>query len=79
MLSLMLFRNPQRFIQRGEEIECWIEGIGHRLLISDGNSEIGAHVGSNLCYLICIRHLFRSSAVAYLNFYLLKRHDFIHM
>ena len=23
----------------------------------DGNSEIGAHVRSNLCYTICLRHL----------------------
>ena len=28
-----------------------------KVLISDGNSEIGAHViRSNLCYLICLRH-----------------------
>ena len=25
----------------------------------DGNSEIGAHVRNNLCYLICVRHLIR--------------------
>ena len=25
--------------------------------ISDGNSDIGAHLGSNLCYLICLRRL----------------------
>ena len=29
----------------------------------DGNPEIGAHVRSNLCYLICLRHLIRSRAV----------------
>ena len=33
------------------------------VLICDGNSEIGAHVESNLCYLICLRHLIRSKAV----------------
>ena len=27
------------------------------VLISDGNSEIGAHVRSNLCSLVCLRHL----------------------
>ena len=26
------------------------------VLVLDGNSEIGAHVRSYLCYLICIRH-----------------------
>ena len=31
--------------------------------ILDGNSEIGAHVRSNLCYLICLRRLIRSRAV----------------
>ena len=29
----------------------------------DGNSEIGAHVGSNLCHLICLKHLINSRAV----------------
>ena len=29
----------------------------------DGNSEIGAHVKNNLCYLICLRHLIKSRAV----------------
>ena len=28
-----------------------------------GNSEIGAHVKSSLCYLICLRHLIRSRAI----------------
>ena len=31
--------------------------------ISDGKSEKGANVRSNLCYLICSRHLIRSGAV----------------
>ena len=30
------------------------------VLILDGNSEIGGQVRSNLCYLICLRHLIRS-------------------
>ena len=30
------------------------------VLILDGNSELGAHVRSHLCYLICCRHLIRS-------------------
>ena len=29
------------------------------VLLLDGNSEIGAHVRSNLCYLICLRHLIK--------------------
>ena len=33
------------------------------LLILDGISEIGAYVRSNLCYLICLRHLNRSREV----------------
>ena len=31
------------------------------VLTLDGNSETGAHVGSNLCYLICLRHFFIES------------------
>ena len=38
----------------------WIEGM---VLILDGNSEIGAHVRSELYYLICLGHLIRSRAV----------------
>ena len=30
------------------------------VLILDDNSEIGAQVMSNLCYLICLRHFIRS-------------------
>ena len=33
------------------------------VLILDGNFELAAHVRSNLCYLICLRHLIRSKAV----------------
>ena len=36
----------------------------------DGNSEIGAHVKSLLCYLICVSHLIKSRAVT--DFSLLK-------
>ena len=39
------------------------------LLILDGNSEIGAHVRSNLDYLIFLKHLFRSRAVTNLIFF----------
>ena len=38
--------------------------VPHMVLILDGNSEIGAHVGSNICYLICLRHLIRSRVVS---------------
>ena len=31
-------------------------GFGMALIL-DGNSEIGAHVKSSLCYLICLRHM----------------------
>ena len=30
--------------------------------ILDGHPEIGAHLGSNLCYLSCVRHVIRSSS-----------------
>ena len=33
------------------------------VLIEDGNSEIGANVWINLCYLICLRQLIKSRAV----------------
>ena len=33
------------------------------VLIFDGNSEIGAFVRSDLCYMNCLRHLIRSRAV----------------
>ena len=36
---------------------------GTYVLILDGNSEIGAHVRSNLCHLIWIRHLISSGVV----------------
>ena len=36
---------------------------GGILLILDGISEIVVHVKSNLCYLICLRHLNRSKIV----------------
>ena len=34
-----------------------------------GNSEIGAHIMSNLCYLTWLSHLIRSRAVTYLLFF----------
>ena len=33
------------------------------VVILEGISELGARVRSNICYLICLRHLFRSRAV----------------
>ena len=42
------------------------------VLILDCNSEIGAHVRNNLCYLNCIRHLSTSRAVRYWNVLLRK-------
>ena len=40
----------------------------------DGYLEIGGHVRSNICYLICLRHLIRSRAVTKLNFFI-AQHD----
>ena len=42
------------------------------VLILDGNSEIGAQVRSNLCYLIWLRHLIRSRAVKNRIFFIRK-------
>ena len=39
------------------------------VLILDGNSEIGAHVRSNLCYLICLGHWIRSRVVINRDFF----------
>ena len=39
------------------------------VLTSDGYLEMGAQGSSNLCYLICLRHLIRSKAVTNLTFY----------
>ena len=33
------------------------------VLTLDGNSEIGAYVRNNICYLICLMHFIRSRAV----------------
>ena len=44
-----------------------------KVLISDGSSERGAHVSSNICDLICLRHLIRSRAVKN-RFFSPKRH-----
>ena len=40
-----------------------VTAVTARVHILDGNSEIGAHARSNLCYLICVRHLNRSRGV----------------
>ena len=42
--------------------ECYSFGL-MVLVISYDNSEVGAHVRSNLCYLICLKHLIRSRGV----------------
>ena len=37
--------------------------LNHGTFIKDVNSEIGVHVTTILCYLICLRHLIRPRAV----------------
>ena len=49
------------------------------VLILDGNLEIGAHVGSNLCYLICFRHLIISRVITNRIFYTKKKLIFLHV
>ena len=48
------------------------------VLILDGISEMGAHVRSNLCYFICLRHEIRSRAVTNLSYFSPKRPIFLH-
>ena len=47
------------------------------VLILDGNSGIGAQVSSNLCYLICLRHLLRSGVFKN-RIFVFKRPIFVH-
>ena len=47
------------------------------MILLDGNSEIGAHVCSNLCYFICLGHFIRLSVVTNL-FFLPKRPIILH-
>ena len=49
---------------------------GRMALILDGNSELGAHVWSDIRYLICLRHLFSSRLVANLLFFTYMRNMF---
>ena len=59
------------------------------VLIIDGISEIGAHVRSNLCYLVCVRidtgyliylsHFFRSRAVTNQIFFFFLKKTFFHI
>ena len=48
------------------------------VLIIDGNSAIGAHVRSNFCYLICLRHALTQRAVKNRFFFSSIRAIFLH-
>ena len=48
------------------------------VLILDGNSEIGAQVGNNICNLICLRHLFISRTVTNQIFFSRTDYFFLH-
>ena len=53
------------FTQNSSSItKCVVLGLGHVVLLLDGNSENGAHVRSNLSCLTCLRHLIRSRALS---------------
>ena len=69
-------KNGPDFLDMQYSIPSWMNGSSHsgrhqphpesglyRVRISDGNSEIGANGMSNLCYLICLRHVIRSRVV----------------
>ena len=48
------------------------------VLILNGNSEIGTHVRSNFCELICLRHLIISRAVMNWIFFFSAKTYFLH-
>jgi len=54
-------KNTLFFIYTKRPIHCdqFSLDVYNMVLILDGNSEMGAHVRSNLCYLISFRHLIR--------------------
>ena len=74
-----LYKNEQNFLYTQYPLTVWsspspCKNISHQIrihflcipnmvLILDGNSEIDAHVCRNLCYMICLRHLFNSKAI----------------
>ena len=47
--------------RNNSDLENWMHSA-QSMVTLDGNSEIGAHVMSNICYLICLRHLINSRA-----------------
>ena len=51
------------------QISFWDLSGAHMVVILDDNSEKSVHLWSNLGYVICLRHLFRSSAVTNLSLY----------
>ena len=42
----------------------FVTRVQHVVRILYGISELGAHVGSNICYSICLKHLIKSRAVS---------------
>ena len=53
MFRFEIFNSEKNFLPSGKVLKPPM------VLILDGNSEIGAHVKSNLSYLFCIRHLIK--------------------
>ena len=51
--------------------------MSSQVLILDGNSEIGVHARNDACYLICLRHLFRSRLVTNLKLFSRKELFFL--
>ena len=71
----LLMCNPAG-IERGNS-RLWSQRVDHHTpypppLILYGDSNIGTHVRSNLCYLICLRHLLISREVTNRIFFLRK-------
>ena len=59
-LSKLYTRYLPDFLLFGYDITPLEDMIRHGTHILDDNSQIGAYVGSNFCYLICLRQLIRS-------------------
>ena len=63
-LRLTIVANPVFIVRIRIQLSLVGSGSGYHwsdpdpamVLILDDNSEIGAHIKSNLCYLICLRH-----------------------
>ena len=74
MIENYLFNLPHRVSLSLNNLiwkKNWKEGFKHGIYIRS-YLEIGTHVRSNICYLICFRHFIRSRVVKNYNIYIYK-------